>query len=59
MVVDADTVEARVFAAGDEIGDSGQRPPDRNPESDSKPGHLVSSFSAPLMRPLDDEQVST
>ena len=44
MVVDADTVEARVFAAGDESGNVGQGPADRNPQSHAKPGHLESSF---------------
>jgi hypothetical protein len=43
MVVDADSVEARVFTPRDECRDVGQRPADRNSESDAEPGHPTHS----------------
>ena len=44
VVVNADAVEASRLAAGDELGEIGQRPPDRNPQCDTDPGHLASSL---------------
>jgi hypothetical protein len=44
MIVDADTVEACVFAADNERCEVGQRPTDRNSESDTDARHLATSL---------------
>jgi len=41
MIVDADTVEACVFAAGNEDCEVGQGPSDRNSKSDTDARHLT------------------
>ena len=43
------SVVCRYFAAGDEIGNVGQRPPDRHSQSHAKPGHIAGSFSPSLI----------
>ena len=55
MVVDADAVEARVLAAGDERRDVGQGPADRNPEGDAEPGHLTKPPHQRIMLHVDDD----
>jgi hypothetical protein len=53
--MDADTVEACLFAADDERGKVRQRPTDGNSESDADTGHLtiflISGLSSALQRP--------
>jgi hypothetical protein len=53
--MDADTVEAGLFAADDERGKVRQRPTDGNSESDSETGHLmtflISDFSSSIQPP--------
>jgi hypothetical protein len=57
MVVDADTVEARILATRGEGGDLGQRPADRNADRDAEPGHVgASSMRAMLHAGRDDGQ---
>jgi hypothetical protein len=41
MIVDADTIEARFFAADNERCEIRQGPTDRNSESDKDPPHLT------------------
>jgi hypothetical protein len=44
MVVDTNSIEAGVLATGDERRDVGQRPANRNSQSDAEPAHLKCSF---------------
>src|SRR5262249_53072747 len=45
MIMDTDTVEARLLAADDERGEVGQRSPNRDPEIDADPRHLTNAPS--------------
>src|SRR5215467_4488005 len=45
MIMDTDTVEARLLAADDERGEVGQRSPNRDSEIDADPRHLTNAPS--------------
>jgi hypothetical protein len=45
MIMDTDTVEARLLAAHDERGEVGQRSPNRDSDVDADPRHLMKAPS--------------
>jgi hypothetical protein len=53
MIMDTDTVEARLLAAHDERGEVGQRSPNRDSEIDADPRHLMTapSFASKVVMP--------